>query len=387
MSHVVLTSFLQDAKLQRQLKKEKEEIFDPPPYSSSLPPYSASPSRSPSRELRLDLTLTLTLPTFTRSRWNQSPCASLRLLRLSSLLLLPHVPRPRQILAPTAPAVPPARRVLGPNVVVYIYRMVMYGVEKRYRAEIARTAASATSSAAACGLNSQIPMSGPCASVVVVANVPSTVTIASDVKFAVDLESASLDDDDSATAKDDSDHIFPSFDSMLSSAKRRQRIAELEMQAALLAIRFFEGSRGGCAEDEEQTREQEEDEDSQLMKEAECEMHNIALGQREPLPSLLLPLTMHRPQPAPSGPPLPQNCVYLQVRTPAPRRPVHVVHECVPTHEAPHDARVQEVWRRRVAWLEWEKRIRERVAWAAEEEEEGCVQEMEEEYDPSSIVD
>ncbi|PPQ82872.1 hypothetical protein CVT25_009708 [Psilocybe cyanescens] len=169
------------------------------------------------------------------------------------------------------PAVPPARRVLGPNVVVYVHRMVMYGVEKQYRTEIARTAASATSSGC-----EQVKQSD------------------TDVWFLCSSRrfgrfSLVEDGDDFATAKDNSDHIFPSFDNMLSSAKRRQCIAELEMQAALLAIRlkFFEGSRCRCAEDEEQTREQEDDErdeDSRIVEEAECEMRNIALGQREPAP-------------------------------------------------------------------------------------------------------
>ncbi|PPQ86067.1 hypothetical protein CVT25_002249 [Psilocybe cyanescens] len=127
---------------------------------------------------------------------------------------------------------------------------VMYGVEKRYRAWMVCAAASATSSAAASRSMSLPPVSGSRVPVVVVedsddgfiANVPSTATAASDMKYhrrssiriagASDQSSSRFgrfplveDDDISATAKDDSDDIsitrapLPSAGSALQSSK------------------------------------------------------------------------------------------------------------------------------------------------------------------------
>ncbi|PPQ87807.1 hypothetical protein CVT25_008849 [Psilocybe cyanescens] len=176
---------------------------------------------------------------------------------------------------------PPCRQLIASSVLkvlVYLYRTVIYIVEGRYRAKMVRTAASATSSAAAITPMSLPPMSGSRAPAVVVedsddgfiANVPSTATAASDMKYCrgsgicvadASDQSSSFplveDDDSSATAKDDSNHISTAH-------------APLE-----------------CAPDEEQTIEEvgdEEDEDRWMLDEVKRKMCKMQLGQRDPSP-------------------------------------------------------------------------------------------------------
>ncbi|PPQ90937.1 hypothetical protein CVT25_008304 [Psilocybe cyanescens] len=102
--------------------------------------------------------------------------------------------RRSRCLRPARLAPPHRQRIASSdrNVFVCVYRVVMYVVEKRYKAEMARAAASATSSAPASRSTSPTPLSIPRESVVVVvqdnnddvvADVPSTAGAALDVKY------------------------------------------------------------------------------------------------------------------------------------------------------------------------------------------------------------
>ncbi|PPQ87000.1 hypothetical protein CVT25_009534 [Psilocybe cyanescens] len=188
---------------------------------------------------------------FSRSRLSQSLChgqALFLFLCLTSLIVVVFV----KCLLLLISAAPPAHCVLSPQSACV---PLPHGhvVEGRYKAKMACTAASTTSSATARRSTSLPPISGSPVPVVVVEdsddgvvdNVPSTTTATSDrnhrgpgirVAGASDQSSRLFDrfplvedDDDSVTAKEDSDHIstaratLPSAGSALQSSQSMTR--------------------------------------------------------------------------------------------------------------------------------------------------------------------
>ncbi|PPQ81794.1 hypothetical protein CVT25_013662 [Psilocybe cyanescens] len=177
----------------------------------------------------------------------------------------------------------------------------------------------------------------------------------------------------------------------LSYAERRWRAAELEVKDARLVIRlkiflrlqgvqeaesdvqFFEGSRSGCAEDEEQPIEQEEDENE----DEDCS------GDKRPahVPARPVRYPLHYSSPNPS---IRQRCSVLL--TSYMIALLHMKHRIRPACKGFDGVGSGSCNGKQGLGRGLRSGLRT-CAWTADEDSEGWVQGMEEEYHPSSVAD